>query len=338
MIRQRNLQRVPSGSFNERGSRKESEKRSSYPVSFWVLLLAFFAAVGGCFVLYTRNSSELSNLEKIATKSRFTVEELTERVLALNNKKNELTKALETEAMEKDQLRARAENLETKMKSLLSKQERLKKRAEGKIVEQRENLELTLAQERWGKGDVFVDFQTDHGNFRMKMASFETMPHTTSWFLTLAELGYWTRCGFIRNADHVLQANCKPKMETGGDNQASVNIAFQEYNEAYTHKKYTFGIAGRPGGPDWYINLSDNIRNHGPGGQGVEADPCFAELVSGAEVIEAIHKLEHDGTSYKGLVNPVIFNDVQVMRGPAVVDKGVKDVRKRDRKLMSKSL
>jgi len=317
MIRQRNLQRSPSGSFNERGSRKESERRSSYPTSFWVLLLAFFASLGGCIVLYTRNSSELANLEKQTTKSRFTVEELTERVVALNKKKNDISKALETETMEKDQLRLRAENLEAKMKKLLSKQERLMRRAEGTINERREKLELTLAQERWGKEDIFVDFNTDFGDFRMKMASFETMPHTTSWFLTLAELGYWTNCGFIRNADHVLQANCKPKMVAGEENQANVNIAFQEYNEAFPHKKYTFGIAGRPGGPDWYINLDDNTRNHGPGGQGVEADPCFAELVSGAEVIEAIHKLDHDGTPFQGLANPVIFKNVRIMRGQA---------------------
>lgn len=103
------------------------------------------------------------------------------------------------------------------------------------------------------------------------------------------------------------------------------------------------GIAGRPGGPDWYFNLVrafvhltttahnstpmsvlhpkrtgrfwaprahthilttiptnptpphqnqvDNQRSHGPGGQGPEADPCFATVVRGQETIEEYHKV-----------------------------------------------
>ena len=42
--------------------------------------------------------------------------------------------------------------------------------------------------------------------------------------------------------------------------------------------------------------MQDNIRSHGPGGQGPEADPCFATVVRGKEVVEHWHgKL---GTSF----------------------------------------
>lgn len=33
----------------------------------------------------------------------------------------------------------------------------------------------------------------------------------------------------------------------------------------------------------------ENSRSHGPGGQGPEADPCFAKIVRGMEVVEAYH-------------------------------------------------
>lgn len=32
------------------------------------------------------------------------------------------------------------------------------------------------------------------------------------------------------------------------------------------HTRHTTGIAGRPGGVDWYFNLKDNIETHGPVG------------------------------------------------------------------------
>ena len=65
-------------------------------------------------------------------------------------------------------------------------------------------------------------------------------------------------------------------------------------------------MAGRPGGPDFYISTVDNTLNHGPGGQGQytlknEADPCFAKVVQGVEVVEAIHKLPTLPGGYKSL-------------------------------------
>ena len=47
---------------------------------------------------------------------------------------------------------------------------------------------------------------------------------------------------------------------------AAWSLAFQEYSAEYPHRPFTVGIAGRPGGPDFYINLLDNVKNHGPGG------------------------------------------------------------------------
>lgn len=43
-------------------------------------------------------------------------------------------------------------------------------------------------------------------------------------------------------------------------------LTFQEYSEDYVHSKHRLGYAGRPGGTDFYVNMVENIRNHGPGG------------------------------------------------------------------------
>lgn len=42
------------------------------------------------------------------------------------------------------------------------------------------------------------------------------------------------------------------------------DLSAQEYSPEFTHLENTLGIAGRPGGPDFYFSLVENVRNHGP--------------------------------------------------------------------------
>lgn len=147
----------------------------------------------------------------------------------------------------------------------------------------------------------------------IEMAPMKSMPHVISYFLNLVETQFWNGCHFFRNAQHVIQANChrrQPKHE-----MISPHILYQEYdkNLSYLHKKYSVGIAGRPGGPDFYINLQNNLINHGPGGQGPEPDPCFGHVVEGFEVVDSIHSMKTDGSNMKILVDWVIFNDVAII-------------------------
>ncbi|ETO30840.1 hypothetical protein RFI_06276 [Reticulomyxa filosa] len=164
-------------------------------------------------------------------------------------------------------------------------------------------------------GEVTVQINTRFGIIEIEMAPFNIMPHTTRYFLQMIASGFWNGCHFFRNANHVIQANCHHRcvacsfqmccvvckenaqakvffwIGTNGRHEYEPSISFQEYSEEYVHKPFTVGIAGRPGGPDFYINLVDNIRNHGPGGQDGEADPCFGKIVKGMEVIHHIQSL-----------------------------------------------
>ena len=116
----------------------------------------------------------------------------------------------------------------------------------------------------------------------------------------------------------MIQANCHRRNnenEYGRDGKAG-SISFQEYDDtlSYLHQKYSIGLAGRPGGPDFYVNLVDNKRNHGPGGQGPKPDPCFANIVSGQDVIDEIHRMEHDGSTMRVLKEWVEFERITVLR------------------------
>lgn len=106
----------------------------------------------------------------------------------------------------------------------------------------------------------------------LEMAPAALMPVAVLYFMDQVDRGAWNGCSFIRNAVHVLQASnrgklCNPELfkNSRGEEQS---IVFQEYSPAFPHEKFTVGLAGRPGGPDFYINLQDNKRGHGPGGQG----------------------------------------------------------------------
>jgi len=50
-------------------------------------------------------------------------------------------------------------------------------------------------------------------------------------------------------------------------------LSFREYSTQYPHTQWTVGLAGRPSGPDFYINKIDNTIRHGPGGQMHTGDP-----------------------------------------------------------------
>jgi len=171
---------------------------------------------------------------------------------------------------------------------------------------------------QYGAAPIRVLIETKFGDITLEMAPTESMPHTIRYFLTLVENDYWNGCHFFRNAGHVIQANCHRRNrenEFSREGKAG-SISFQEYDESlpYLHQKYSIGMAGRPGGPDFYVNLLDNKRNHGPGGQGPKPDPCFANIVEGQDVVDEIHRLEHDGSTMRVLKEWVEFERVTVIQ------------------------
>ena len=151
----------------------------------------------------------------------------------------------------------------------------------------------------------------EKGTITIEMAPLKLMPIAVNLFLQQIHHKLWEGCNFVINAMHILQAG---PHQYKGEGQYSPNayqlrskfeksrldkMPYQEYSELYPHTKYTVGYAGRPGGPDFYINKVDNSENHGPGGQThhdlhEEADPCFGRVVAGFEVIDEINRIPVD--------------------------------------------
>jgi hypothetical protein len=77
-------------------------------------------------------------------------------------------------------------------------------------------------------------------------------------------------------------------------------------------------LAGRPGGPDFYISTQDNSALHGPGGQTsyedpTEADPCFAKVVGGFNVVDRMQKSPVEPGWYKAMVHNVAIRSMKIL-------------------------
>jgi len=163
--------------------------------------------------------------------------------------------------------------------------------------------------ERFGPGPhkVAIDVQVPYGDGNVKQFKAETimmelaplrlMPHAVHLFLEQIYHGLWNGCDFVINGIHVLQAGPgdDKQLEAFQHSQLDV-LSFQEYHKEFPHEKYTVGFAGRPGGPDFYINKRDNTEYHGPYGQPgydleEEADPCFGRIVSGFDTLARLWTL-----------------------------------------------
>lgn len=178
---------------------------------------------------------------------------------------------------------------------------------------------LNIDSYRFGNGPHYVEFtfvlpsdynETEH-HFIVETAPLELMPHAVQLFLEQVAHKLWDNSWFYINGPHVLQAGpmleedetieedtfeedrkhaLKPFVNAGLD-----TLAYPEYSDLFRHEKWTLGFTGRPGGPDWYINKQNNTIMHGPGGQyhhdiEEQADPCFARVIEGFEMIEQIYK------------------------------------------------
>ena len=104
------------------------------------------------------------------------------------------------------------------------------------------------------------------------------LPLSTDYFLNQVARGTYVGASFFRNERHVVQAS----QPLGGGH----SISRQEYDPKYPHEKYTCGLAGQPGGTDFYVSMATNTRAHGPGGQGSPgvADVTFGRLWSRGDV------------------------------------------------------
>lgn len=128
------------------------------------------------------------------------------------------------------------------------------------------------------KKSVKVKIETSEGDMLMETAPFQTLPVVVYYFLNQVQEKLWDHRAFFRAESHVIQASdmCGDCADRESRIKHQKGIPFQEYSDEFPHHKFVLGIAGRPGGPDIYVNMMDNEKLHGPGGQGFAYNgACF---------------------------------------------------------------
>lgn len=201
------------------------------------------------------------------------------------------------------------------------------------------------ALERFGPGPHKVKFEVElprdsekdatlpegaHPFFVIQLHPLKNMPHAVHLFLEQAYHGLWDGCSFVVNAPHILQAGTFPGGTSSKTYAEKIKefeevgldvLSYQEYDRLYPHVQWSVGFAGRPGGPDFFINKMDNTKNHGPGGQrhhtfGEEADPCFGFVSEGKEVLERMYVMQTDAKNDWVMEKPVHIVRARIIEGP----------------------
>ena len=183
--------------------------------------------------------------------------------------------------------------------------------------------------EKYGEGPFEVEFivllpssSDDEGLFEERQDSFivslmpaEEMPVSIAYFLEVVDKRLWDRTAFVHHREHkshVLESfpidfgTAEPvisKFEKESlarlpfpEQRKSQNDANHDLTSICDHSKYTIGFSGRDKiGPNFYINLEDNISKHGPNEQShhvlhEEGEPCFGVILPGhgRDVIDRI--------------------------------------------------
>jgi len=165
-------------------------------------------------------------------------------------------------------------------------------------------------EQRYGPGPYTVEFTVSiEGKkhfFSVQTAPNELMPHAVKTFMQMVENGGWNDSVMVHKVGHIALASpVSASSAEKKDDKLFQALAFPEYSEQFNHAKYTLGFSGRPGGPQFYINLNDNSVTHGPGGQhqhtlAEEADPCFATITRGKDVVEKFIQLTAKAQKLKG--------------------------------------
>jgi cyclophilin family peptidyl-prolyl cis-trans isomerase len=142
------------------------------------------------------------------------------------------------------------------------------------------------------------DVSRRQSSFVMELASIEVMPHSVHLFLDLVTAKVWDNTIFLHheNVEHVLAATpvdySTQQVRREQLEDLGLHLGFPEYSKLYPHEVYTVGMAGL--GPSFYVNVIDNSKWHGPGGQRGrslfpdDADPCFARVVDGFSVLDEL--------------------------------------------------
>ena len=143
---------------------------------------------------------------------------------------------------------------------------------------------------RFGTGpfrvQVTLAAEPENEVFIIETAPLDIMPHAVYHFMKMVKLKLWNGLSMVsRSNEPILQATpLNAETQTWEDarfQKANVtHMAFTEYSFDYPPAKYTLAFAGRPGGPDFYINMEE-LKD-----ETEEGESCFGKVVEGFDVVD----------------------------------------------------
>jgi cyclophilin family peptidyl-prolyl cis-trans isomerase len=152
------------------------------------------------------------------------------------------------------------------------------------------NAHLKPSMTRFGEGPfrIKVTLASEPVNefFVFETAPLDIMPHAVYHFMKMVQNQLWDGLSMVsRSSEPILQATplnaATNSWEDKRFEDANVtHMAFTEYSFDYPPKKYTLAFAGRPGGPDFYVNMED-LKD-----ETEEGESCFGIVVEGFEVLD----------------------------------------------------
>mmetsp|Transcript_37619 Transcript_37619/g.90714 ORF Transcript_37619/g.90714 Transcript_37619/m.90714 type:complete len:615 (+) Transcript_37619:66-1910(+) len=299
----------------------------------------------------------------------------------LKVKKQDLLKTIDHTGYLLEDKKEETEKYKSMVEGMDEVEEYMKKR-EGALWKRIEVLESSIGRESWreveewfGLGPHKVEILLEYPNvidpdadpstwprirntLEINLAPLDLMPHTVHLFLQQVHHGLWDGCSVISSPKHIFQFG--PSYDDEDEHVEGAphydkfhergldKVSYQEYSDKYKHDQWTIGLAGRPGGPDFYINKLDNSLTHGPGGQineddmHNEADPCFGKVVvdnggdgvvSGKEILDQIARVPTDPDQNYAVKYPVVVIEAKVLAfvdGWGAIPRGMKLDKKDD--------
>ena len=123
------------------------------------------------------------------------------------------------------------------------------------------------------------------------------MPHAVHHFLRMVDLQLWNNLSLIHGQDSDVIMATPMSMDShlwAGQRFVDSNVthmAFTEHSASYPppHElKYTVAFSGRPGGPDFYISLEDELQFH-------QHESTFGIIEDGREVLDRFFMKRDEG-------------------------------------------
>lgn len=143
-------------------------------------------------------------------------------------------------------------------------------------------------------------------HFVIETAMVMEMPHAIDHFVRMVEKKLWEGLALVHEANSQIVMATPMFMDEShawaGQRFVNANLthmAFNEYSPAFPsphHGKFSVAFSGRPGGPNFYINLSDEAEFS------YEHESTFGVVLEGRDVLMKMFMDQDDGQQSKRML------------------------------------